>query len=395
MVQNRLAAGLVVVAVAFNLRPALTGIGPILPEIMRSTGLDAAGASWLGTLPVLCLGLFGFAAPALARFLGLERAVLASVTALVAGLALRGIGGLGCLFAGSILAGAAIGLCNVLMPAVLKRDFAGQPALMAGIYTTALCLGAACAAALAVPVEQALGGSWAGSLGVWALPASGALVITGWVWSRPQSTPRSEPPSVPHAQPAPSLLRSALAWQVTAFMGLQSMLAYAMFAWLAPMLRSRGDDAHTAGLVLGISVLAQMAAALPAPVLAARMRDQSFSAAGSVLLIAASFVGLAVAPLAWQWVLAVLLGIGCGAAFALAIAFMVLRSGNGVVAAQLSSMSQGFGYALAACGPLVVGVLHGATGDWRGAEGLFLAGGAAGALAGALAGRQRVVGAYA
>ena len=374
--------------VAFNLRPALTGVAPVLAEIMRATGLGAAGASALATLPVLCLGLSAAAAPLLVRRLGMERAVLALLAAIVAGLALRGAGGVGALFAGSLLAGCGIGLGNVLMPAILKRDFAGRPGLMTGIYTTALCLGAAAAAGLAVPLLALAGGAWAASLAFWALPAAAALALAGWVWRRRIFGP---PPRGVTPPSGARLLRSPLAWQVTLFMGLQSMLAYAVFGWLAPLLRSRGDDPRTAGLVVSVCVLSQMAASLPTPVLAARLRRQSVPAAASALLIAASFLGLARGPLAWQWAFSVALGLGAGAAFALAIMLMVLRSADGAVAAGLSSMAQAFGYTLAAFGPLLVGLLHARTGDWSGAEALFVLAGLGAAVAGALAGRPRVL----
>ncbi len=381
---SRLATGLVVALVALNLRPALTGVAPVLAEIMRATGLGAGGASALATLPVLCLGLAAATAPPLVRRLGMERAVVLTLAVIVAGLALRGAGGIATLFAGSLLAGCGIGLGNVLMPAVLKRDFSGHPALMTGIYTTALCLGAAAAAGLAVPLLAAVDGAWAASLALWALPAVAALLLAGWVW---RGRIFAQPPRAVVPPSGAMLLRSPLAWQVTLFMGLQSMLAYAVFAWLAPMLRSRGDDPRTAGLVVSVCVLSQMAASLPTPILAGRRPSQAIPAALSVLLIAASFLGLARGPLAWQWGFSVALGLGAGAAFALAIMLMVLRSADGAVAAGLSSMAQAFGYTMAAFGPLLVGLLHARTGDWSGAEALFVAAGLAAAAAGVLAGR--------
>ncbi len=379
----------VVVATGLNLRPALSGVAPVLPEIMRDTGLGVAGASMLGALPVLCLGVFALLAPPLSRRLGLERAILAVLAMLTLGLALRAWPAIPALFAGSVLAGAAIGAANVLLPALLKRDFPSRPGLMAGVYVTSVCLGAAIGAGIAVPLEQ-MSGFWSASLGAWALPAAGAFALAFRAW-RGGSGPAGEPPVSSRSEKV-ILLREALAWQVTLYMGLQSLLAYAFFSWMAPMLRSRGDDARTAGLVVAVSVMVQVAAALPAPLLAARLRRQSVPAAAAVLLIAACYVGLAAAPLGWQWALAVGLGLGSGAALALAITMILLRSGSGAIAARLSAMSQSIGYSLAALGPLLVGVLHQRTGDWRGAEAVFILGGAAAAVAGVLAGRRRVLG---
>ena len=148
-------------------------------------------------------------------------------------------------------------------------------------------------------------------------------------------------------------------------MGLQSTLAYVVFGWMAPMLRSRGDTAVTAGLVVSVSVVFQIIASLPAPILAARLRQQSGPAAADMLMAAVSFVALLTAPLVWQWALAAVLGLAQGAGFSLAILLIMLRAGDSEAAARLSGMAQGVGYTMAAAGPLLVGVLHDRNGGWR------------------------------
>ncbi|MFX4740534.1 MFS transporter, partial [Acinetobacter baumannii] len=90
--------------VAFNLRPALSTVGPLLATIRDGTGLGAGGAAILTTLPVLCLGIACALAAPLIRRIGPDLAVLAGSTILVAGLTLRGLGGLVPLFAGTALA---------------------------------------------------------------------------------------------------------------------------------------------------------------------------------------------------------------------------------------------------------------------------------------------------
>src|SRR5207248_2780508 len=84
-----LAASLVLIA--FNLRCAVASVGPILPEIVRDTGLSAAGASALTTLASLCFGLFGPVGPMLSRRLGTERSLLLMLGAMVLGTGLRGL----------------------------------------------------------------------------------------------------------------------------------------------------------------------------------------------------------------------------------------------------------------------------------------------------------------
>ncbi len=379
------------VLIALNLRPAFSTVAPVLPEIMADTGLSATGASMLTTAPVLCLGLFSPLAPRLARRIGVERAMLVALSAILLGTGLRGLPGVPALFAGSLLAGAGIGIGNVLMPGLLKRDFPGRGALMTGVYVMALAVGAAFASAVTTPLRLALGGWWGGALAAWTVPAAVAILAAGSVWAgRLGRGPGGA--AVPVMRRGAGLWRDPLAWQVTLFMGLQSTLAYVVFGWMAPMLRSRGDTAVTAGLVVSVSVVFQIIASLPAPILAARLRQQSGPAAAAMLLTAASFIALLTAPLAWQWVLAAVLGLAQGAAFSLAILLIMLRAGDSEAAARLSGMAQGVGYTMAAAGPLLVGVLHDRSGGWGGAGWLFAVAGVAAAAAGALAGRNRLVG---
>ena len=383
-------AAVVVVLIALNLRPAFSTVAPVLPEIMADTGLSATGASVLTTAPVLCLGLFGPLAPVLARRVGTERAMLLALCAVLLGTGLRGFASAPSLLAGSLLAGAGIGVGNVLMPGLLKRDFPGRGALMTGVYVMSLSVGAAFAAAMTAPLRAALGGWWAGALAIWTVPAAVAMLAAGVVWAGRLG--RAEDAAAPALPRGAGLWRDPLAWQVTLFMGLQSTLAYVVFGWMAPMLRSRGDSAETAGFVVSVSVMFQIIASLPAPILAARLRRQSGPAAAAMLLAAASFVALLTAPLAWQWALAAALGLAQGAAFSLAILLIMLRAGDSGAAARLSGMAQGVGYTMAAAGPLIVGVLHDRSGNWSGAGWLFAVVAAAAAAAGALAGRNRLVG---
>ncbi len=181
--------GFAMMLVAFNLRPALSTVGPLLGFIRDTTGLTATGAAALTTLPVLCLGL----ACALARAChppdGPDLGVLAGMGLVAVGLALRGLGDIPTLFLGTAVAATGIGFANVLLPALVKRDFSRQSGVMTGLYTMTLCLGAAAGAGAAVPVERAVDG-WPIALAVWALPA----VIAAWRGCRsPAQRPLAAP----------------------------------------------------------------------------------------------------------------------------------------------------------------------------------------------------------
>ncbi|MBV4460187.1 CynX/NimT family MFS transporter [Pseudomonas sp. COR58] len=372
------------ILVALNLRPALSSMAPLLGEVSKSLGLSAAQAGLLTTLPVLCLGLFAPLAPVLARRFGAERVVLGILLTLACGIILRSnFGSIG-LFTGSVLGGASIGIIGVLLPGIVKRDFARHAGTMTGVYTMALCLGAAMAAGSTVPLSQHFGDSWALGLGVWVVPALAAALF--WL---PQVGQKQGAHHV--AYRVRGLLRDPLAWQVTLYMGLQSSLAYIVFGWLPSILIGRGLTPTQAGLVLSGSVIIQLASSLAAPWLATRGKDQRLAIVVVMALTLGGLFGCLYAPIEGLWGWAILLGLGQGGTFSLALTLIVLRSRDSHVAANLSSMSQGFGYTLASMGPFAVGVVHDWTGGWNAVGWIFGIVGAGAILAGLGAGRALYV----
>ena len=382
---GRLLLGFSLVLIAFNLRPVFSSASALLPEIKTELGLSSLGASLLTTLPVVCLGAFSPLAPRLAQRIGAERTLLGVLVLLALGTALRGLSSIPLLFVGTALAGACIAVGNVLLPGLVKRDFADRAALMTGFYTMALCAGAASAAGVTLPLERILGGSLSGALAAWGLPA----LIVAIIWL-PQvlSTKNHAKRSGFSVQ---GLWRDRLAWQVTLFMGLQSALAYCVFGWLVPILRERGVDGVTAGAIVSVSVMVQAAACLVAPQIAVRGKDQRVINASLCAVAVFALFGLLFAPLSTVWVWAVLQGIGQGGLIAVAMTTIVLRSRDPHVAAHLSGMAQCVGYLLAAIGPLLVGLIRGWTGSFTWSAVLFVVLGAGAAINGWSAGRAQYV----
>ena len=372
------------VLVALNLRPALSSMAPLLSEVSNSLGLSAAQAGLLTTLPVLCLGLFAPLAPILARRYGTERVVLGVLLALAGGIIVRSCFGDVGLFAGSILAGASIGVIGVLLPGIIKRDFAGHAGTMTGVYTMALCLGAALAAGATVPLSDYFANSWVLGLGFWAVPA----VIAAVFWL-PQVGKRQGAHSVSYR--VSGLLRDPLAWQVTLYMGLQSSLSYIVFGWLPSILIGRGLTPTQAGLVMSGSVIVQLITALTAPWLATRGKDQRLAIVVVMGMTLAGLFGCLYASLDGLWGWAIVLGLGQGGTFSLALTLIVLRSRDSHVAASLSGMAQGIGYTVASMGPFAVGVVHELTGGWSALGWIFAVIGCGAIIAGLGAGRARYV----
>ena len=371
--------------VAFNMRPAMSSLGPVLPEAMRDTGLDAGSAGLLTTVPVLCLGVFGLAAPSFGRRLGPDATMVAFMLLLGVGIAIRIFGTEPALVLGCALGGVGIGVVNVIAPGVVKREFPDQAAAMMGVYTMVLCIGAAAAAGATAPMAHAFGGDWAKALAVWAIPA----VLSALAWASQLGGGKAAPAEA--GPKGPGLWRSALAWQVTLFLGLAAALAYSIFAWLAPMLRDRGLSAVDAGFVVSEAVLLQAPAALAAPVIAGRRPDQRLATVVAVLFSVAGFAGCLFGPLSMVWAWAVVLAIGQGATFALALTLIVLRAPDAATAGRLSAMSQGVGYTIGAAGPLLMGLFRDWSGGWTVPGMLFFAIAAGTALSGWGAGAPRTV----
>ncbi|MEY2689947.1 MAG: hypothetical protein RL375_4147 [Pseudomonadota bacterium] len=377
--------------VALNLRPALASLAPVLAEVRDALGLSSSTMGVLNMAMVACLGPAAPLAQGLSRRWPAERVIGATLLLLAAGVALRGAGASLALFAGSLIAGAAIGILGIVLPGLIKRDHAQHISRMTGLYTMTLCLGAALAAGLTVPMRHASSGSWQAALALWATPALLAAMVWGWTY-RPRAGSSGATPdallaasitnSAANAAPPVSDSRSAnaatplwrqpLAWHMTVYMGLQSSLAYCVFAWLPTLLSERGTTALHAGALMSLSVLSQLVTAFTGPWLATHIgRDQRPAALAMLSLSVIGLLGCLLLPVASLPIWVVVLGLGQGGNFSIALLCIVLRARDAAQAGRLSAMSQGVGYCLAAIGPLGVGVLRDATGGWMAVAVLF------------------------
>jgi CP family cyanate transporter-like MFS transporter len=373
-----LVVGIVVLAV--NLRASITSLPPVFPELSAALHLSATSIAVLAAAPVLCFAVFSAPAAPLSRRFGEERVLLAALLLLTGGLLLRGAAPGPMLFPGTVLAGAGVALMNVLLPSLVKRRRPEHAGLLIGGYLLTLASGAVIGSLIAVPVFRAAAGGGPGwpvqvTLGLWALPAAAAAMM--WLPQIRHRT-RPDPPgpgrSVREAVgevPRGGLLRGGvavhrhvLAWQVAAFMGLQSLYFYAALSWLPSLFRSRGVSASGAGGLLALMNLGNAVTAMLIPVLAHRARDQRLLVAMTMLASAAGLGGSLFAPVGSVVAWTLLLGFGQGAGLALAIFFTVARAPDPVTSASLSGFAQGTGYLIAAAGPLAVGFLHTATGGW-------------------------------
>lgn len=374
-----------VVLLAANLRPALASMAPVLTQVQRSTGLSSAVAGMLTTIPVIAFGACAPLAPLLGRRFGIEATLLGVLALLAAGILVRSAPSLVALFAGTAAVGVAIAVGNVLLPALIKRDFPTRVRQMTGLYSAGLAGGAAVAAGVTVPLERATGAGWRVALAMWAVPAAVGVLL----WVRHAGDAHRDIAPV-HVRG--NLWRDAVAWQVTAFMGLQSLEFYTLLAWIPTILVQHGVHPAAAGWLLSLSGLASLPSAFAAPVLGSTPRRQRAAVVLAVGLTAGGVLGLLWAPTTAPAVWMVLLGLGQGAALSLALSFIVLRAPDSTQAAELSGMAQTVGYLVAGLGPFAVGAVRQWTGSWTGPLVLLAALLVPELVGGLQAGRPRFIG---
>jgi MFS transporter, CP family, cyanate transporter len=350
--------------VALNLRPAISSVPPLLETIRQDLGLGRAFLGLLTTIPVLCMSIFALAAPKISGRIGAERAVLWSV--ILIGVAVAGrlaAGQPGVLFGTTLVAGVGIAVAQSLLPAVVKGWFPDSAAFVTGLYTVGITGGLALAALTTVPIERTLGGFWPGALAAWSLLAAVAVVFWLLLTARARSASR---PVVAYER-AHLPWRSGRAWSVAVFFGAESCLFFSSLTWIAPLYVDRGLDEGRAGLLLAVFALVRVPSAFLFPALADRSGDRRPWLALTLILATFGFCAAGLVPLVapwapWAWV--VVLGMGVGGLFPLALTLPLDYSADADEAGRLTAMTFFVGYLLAAIGPVAVGALRDATGGY-------------------------------
>ncbi|MGH3166052.1 MAG: MFS transporter, partial [Trebonia sp.] len=246
---------------ALNLRMAIGALSPVLDMVQRDLRLSSAAAGLLSTVPVVCFGLFALATPKLIRRFGMERLLVLAMVVITAGIALRVLPPLAALFAGTAVLGAGIAVGNVLLPGLIKQDFAAKAGLMTGLYSVSLFVGPALSAGLTVPIMHATGLGWRPAIAVWGVVAVLAIALLS-----PRAASQSQASRARAGQDRPKgLWRDPVAWMVTVFMGLQSLGYYSVVAWIPTLLQDHGMPAGQAGWMLSYSSFPGLATALITP----------------------------------------------------------------------------------------------------------------------------------
>ncbi len=346
-----------IVLVGLNLRPFLTGIGPLAATIHSSTGLEYRGMAWLTLLPILLMGVGAFLAPSLQHRLGERRTVLCALLVLGLGSALRAIVPDGeSLIATAVLCGAGVAVIQAVFPGIIKRQFPNRVVSLTGLYSAALLGGGALGAQLTPPMANG-SGSWREALAWWAVPAALAMLLAWRVLPRHNGSALGAVPSI-------ALLRLPRKWLLMGCFGLLNGGYASLVAWLAPYYQTHGWGSARSGTLVALMAVAQAAAALLLPALAARSRDRRPWLWLTLALQATGFAAFALwpdlAPRTW----AMIIGAGLGGSFALCLVVALDHLPDPREAGALNALMQGGGFLIAATGPWVTAMLHEMTGNF-------------------------------
>jgi CP family cyanate transporter-like MFS transporter len=376
--------------VAANMRLSITAVGPLLDQIGTDTGMSVGALGLIAAVPLVAWAALSPFALGLSLRFGMSRAVLGALLLLLAGTTVRSLPGPTIsLWIGTVLIGLALAVANVLMPAVIKRDFPARVPVVMAVYTGLLGGVGAIGSGVAVPLSF-LGDEQSGWRIALLVIGAGLLIPTIAVWAlatRGHNAVHRARPVV--ARTSTGIWRDALAWQVAAYMGFQASTFYMMLTWLAAISTSIGRSEVVAGFDVMIYQLTTIIGSIIVPVLL-RGPAERYVPAAIPLVGVIGIAGLMVAPGAIvMWVL--IAGLSSGASLSMSLTLMAQRARTPDASAALSGMAQSVGYLIAAVGPVLFGALHAGFGGWTVSLGLLGLVLLAQSVTGVLAGRPRFV----
>lgn len=375
--------------VGLNLRPAIISVAFVIPDIRSDLALGATAAGLLTTVPLLAFVLLSMRAPGWGRRFGLARTIFAALVILMVGFAIRLVPSATALFIGMAVVGVAITIGNVLLPAFIKARYPDRGGILMGVYTVSLYAGPALASGLTLPIARATG-SWRIALLSWGILAVIALPLwlpqVGWVKLRPgtpaakvqltenggasgaaegagddsadASGAASSAKAAPPAIAMSSMLRAPLAWAVSVYFAVLSVLFYTVNAWLPTMFLEQGRGENAGGEMLTVVNLVAIPCALAVSILVHRTRSQVWATSIGSLGLGVGLAGMYFAPAHLGMAFAVLFGIGHGTATGIAFSLAMLRTRTVAGTAGLGALSQTAGYTCSAIGPVGAGALH-------------------------------------
>ena len=353
---------IVVIFIAGGLRSPMIAVSSVLSEIINELNLTTLEGSLLTSIPLIVFASCSVLISRVAVKMNINYSLIYSLLFLILGLYLRVSGGTSMLFIGSFLIGLGICIGNVLTPAYIKKIFPKKVGVMTGVFSVAMNLIAAIAAGLSISIGKWTGTGWRGSLGVWIIWGAMALLAISieTILQKNNKSPKTKTQEESKAKSSFNVFRSKQAWNISIFMGIQSLVYYCLVALLPTVLVTYGMPEVETGIVFSVIQLAMLPVMFISPILASRMKDQSamIYAVGILMFIGVGMLVVLKAQLIY--LSAIIIGTAIGLAFTLSILFFSIKSRTMDGTIKISGKAQSVGYLIAACGPPIFGMLH----DW-------------------------------
>lgn len=353
-----------ILLVGATLRSPIASVGPLVPHIKNDLAMSNTAIGFMNTLPLIAFGLFSPLVPKIAAKLGIEVTLLVSMFILSFGVIFRVLGNSSVLIIGTLIIGIAISAGNVLTPSLIKSSFIKNTGFVVGIYSITMNLISALSSGLTSSIANSGAFDWQFAMQLWVVFP--VLAIIAFFLRFPQLKIKENLTfGNVHNEITTTVWKSKFAWAITLYMGLQSLIPYSLFAWLPQILETKGFNANQAGWYMSIFQLAMLPINFVIPIITSKMQKQSFLTLTAGLLLVVGLLGMLLLNNNWIIVFLILIGLGTGATYSLAMMFFVLKTVSVKKSSDLSGMAQSIGYLLAASGPLLLGIISQQTGNWN------------------------------
>lgn len=341
--------------VALNLRPAITSIGPMLDIIRDDLALSNTQVSLLTVIPVICMGVFAMLAPILNKAIGLNKTMYLMLLLLAVATGIRfSVTSFSVLLLTAFIAGVAIAVIGPLLSALIKQYFPMHVAVVVGIYSFGMGMGATLSTGLTgVFYEKA--GSYSFALAVWA-----AIAILGMIaWAVTAKHPIevkqvSEKPVVKGENP----WRSKKAWSFLIFFGLQTALFFSVLTYLVPIAVSNGMTLLQAGTLLSLMTVVQIFMNIGFPIVLQKFTSRT---PALVVILALGIVSIGLmwtADPLWFAIGVLVMGIPLGGLFPICLLMPMDATDTAEETNSWTAMMQTGGFIIGGILPLLVASLY-------------------------------------
>lgn len=336
--------------ISINLRIGITSVSPLLETIRQDLHISNFSVSFLTAIPVFCMGTFALLTGKVIKKYGAEKSIMACLILIGLATCMRAFTfSISTLFASALFIGIGIALAGPLLSGFIKEKFPTKIGLMIGIYSVGMGTGASLSAGLTIPLQHVLKGSWNMALAFWGVLTIIAIICWYPVMKRKKNT------STQNKKNSSLPLRNKKAWLFTIFFGIQSGIFYSITTWLAPANQSMGVSSEQAGTLITVFTVIQMICSFFIPTLADIYKNRALWLLGSICFVLVG-LSLMIFPLTTPWVPSILLGVGLGGVFPLALMLPLYETKSSEDASAWTAMMQSGGYIIGGFIPVLAGI---------------------------------------